>query len=80
MAGRIGAAAIYNDSSLQMLSENDKQNLLRNLARGRVVLVTGAGFSADAMNISGGPLPVGNQLAKSLWKFLYETEYDGKPI
>jgi hypothetical protein len=61
-----------------MLSENDKQNLLRNLVRGRVVLVTGAGFSADATNVSGSTLPVGNQLAKSLWNFLYETEYDDK--
>ena len=61
-----------------MLSENDKQNLVRNLARGRVTLVTGAGFSADAMNISGEHLPVGSQLARSLWKFLYDTDYDGK--
>jgi hypothetical protein len=61
-----------------MLSENDKQNLVRNLARGRVTLVTGAGFSADAINISGGQLPVGNQLAQSLWRFLYETDHDGK--
>jgi hypothetical protein len=61
-----------------MLSENDKQNLVRNLARGRVTLVTGAGFSADAMNISGEHLPVGNQLARSLWMFLYDTDYDDK--
>jgi hypothetical protein len=61
-----------------MLSENDKQNLVRNLVRGRVTLVTGAGFSADATNISGARLPIGNQLAQSLWKFLYETDHDGK--
>lgn len=61
-----------------MLSENDKQNLLRQLARNRVVLVTGAGFSADATNISGGKLPVGSQLTKSLWGFLYDGDYDGK--
>ena len=61
-----------------MLSENDKQNLFRNLARNRVVLVTGAGFSADATNIAGENLPVGNQLAKALWKFLYDGDYDNK--
>ena len=61
-----------------VLSENDKQNLLRNLTRNRVVLVTGAGFSAEATNISGSQLPVGNQLASGLWRFLYDTDYDNR--
>jgi len=59
-----------------MLSENDKQNLLRNLARNRVVLATGAGFSADAVNISGNTLPVGDGLARHIWKALYPSEYE----
>jgi SIR2-like domain len=61
-----------------MLSENDRQNLFRNLARNRVVLVTGAGFSADATNQTGSNLPVGSQLAEALWNFLYDGEYDNK--
>ncbi len=61
-----------------MLSENDKQNLIRNLSRGKVVLVTGAGFSADAVNVVGNHLPVGDQLARLLWGFLYDTDYDGR--
>jgi len=61
-----------------MLSENDKQNLLRNLRRNRVVLVTGAGFSADARNTLGERLPLGGDLTKTFWRFLYDSEYDGR--
>lgn len=61
-----------------MLSENDKQNLLRNLRRNRVILVTGAGFSADAQNALGERLPLGGGLTRTLWRFLYDSEYDGR--
>jgi hypothetical protein len=61
-----------------MLGENDKHTLVRNLMRNRVVLVTGAGFSCDALNVLGRNLPVGTQLAQSLWSYLYDTKYDGK--
>ena len=61
-----------------MLSENDKQNLLRNLVRNRVTLVTGAGFSRDSKNKFGNFLPTGWELASMLWSFLYTTPYDGK--
>jgi hypothetical protein len=59
-----------------MLSENDKQNLLRNLVRNRVVLVTGAGFSMSASNKHGEHLPNGWKLAERLWGFLYDDPYD----
>src|SRR4051794_32775465 len=64
--------------SSPMLSETDRQNLARNLAFGRVVLVTGAGFSRDAKNASGLHLPDSLTLSKSLWEFLYNSSYDGK--
>jgi hypothetical protein len=61
-----------------MLSENDRQGLFRNLARNRVILVTGAGFSADATNVLGQNMPVGDQLACALWHFLYDSGHDGR--
>jgi SIR2-like domain/Holliday junction DNA helicase RuvB P-loop domain len=62
-----------------MLSENDRKNLLGNLDRNRVLLVTGAGFSCEAKNITGAKLPVGSQLAMKLWNHLYDNdEYDGR--
>lgn len=61
-----------------MLSENDKQNLLRNLSRNRVVLVTGAGFSVDAINRVGQRLPLAGALTRALWRFLYDSDYDEK--
>lgn len=60
----------------RMLSENDRQNLFRNLSRNRVVLVTGAGFSKDARNIQGEKLPDSKSLASKLWEYLYGDEYD----
>jgi hypothetical protein len=61
-----------------MLSENDKQTLIRNLSRNRVILVTGSGFSTEAISLCGNKLPVGSQLSKALWTYLYDSEYDGQ--
>jgi hypothetical protein len=61
-----------------VLSENDKHNLIRNLNLGRVVLVTGAGFSKDATNAKQEHLPDATALASDLWAFLYGTPYDEK--
>jgi len=59
-----------------MISENDKQFLFRNLARNRVILVTGAGFSMGASNSDGKALPSSGVLAAQLWAFLYDEPYD----
>ena len=60
-----------------MLSENDRQLLLRNLNSNEVVLVTGAGFSLACKNIFDQNLPDSKRLAKLLWSFLYDDPYDG---
>src|SRR5260370_24316742 len=62
----------------KLLSENDRQNLLRNLNRNRVVLVTGAGFSMDAENSYHHNLPTTKDLSEALWSYLYDDPYDGK--
>lgn len=61
-----------------MLSENDKQTLIRNLNRNQVVLFAGAGFSIDAKNASGEPIPMSDRLSKLLWNFIYDQPYDDK--
>jgi hypothetical protein len=61
-----------------MISSADAKTLIRNLDLNRVVLFTGAGFSVDAENLFKERIPLTNELAKNLWKFLYEEPFDEK--
>lgn len=44
------------------------------IARGKLSLFTGAGFSMDARDINGRGLPSGAQLAEEIWKISYPNE------
>lgn len=47
------------------------------MARGDVVLFTGAGFSADAVNIAGAPMPSVGRLRELLWELCFPgTPYE----
>jgi hypothetical protein len=63
---------------MTMLSITDAKTLTRNMDLNRVVLFAGAGFSVDAKNLFRESIPIGNTLSENLWKFLYDTPYDGK--
>lgn len=64
-----------------MFQTNDEAYILRRLERNEIMLVTGAGFSMMAENISGENLPTSIQFAKKIWKFLeYNGEYDLTPL
>lgn len=58
------------------LDENARLFLARSLEQGRVVLFTGAGFSRDAVSVSGDPIPLGSELKELLW----ELAFPGDPI
>ena len=53
-----------------MLKNTDLQFLKRAIRGGTCLLVTGAGFSSDAKNSLGEPLPSSRQLASDLWAWL----------
>lgn len=44
------------------------------LARGRLMLMSGAGFSADARDLDGRPIPTGDELAAELWELCFPGE------
>ena len=39
--------------------------------RGLVVLFTGAGFSRDALNVQGNPVPLVTEVKRELWRLLF---------
>lgn len=53
-----------------MLNSGDLAYLKRALLSNTAILFTGAGFSRDATNHSGKPLPTGEQFADQLWTYL----------
>ena len=58
-----------------------KERLGSQLAQGRVILFTGAGFSMDAQSRSGKKLPSAGQLTQGLWKLAFPREdYDGSGL
>jgi hypothetical protein len=64
-----------------VLQENDREFLFRALARNNCVLFTGAGFSAEATNQLGRPIPDAWQLANLLWDWLgFTGAYDSSPL
>lgn len=54
-----------------LLDSNATAYLHRHLARGTCILFTGAGFSFDATDLDGNPLPLGRDLASELWDLCY---------
>jgi hypothetical protein len=56
-----------------VLSPQDLQFLLRAMRANKCVLFLGAGFSRDALNKQGKPIPAGWDLGEALWQWL---EYD----
>src|SRR5579863_5872511 len=64
-----------------MLRDGDMQYLRANLRRNRVVLFLGAGFSREAKNAVGDPIPLSSDLAKKLWsKSEFAGDYDGTEL
>lgn len=64
-----------------MFEANDEKYLLRALGQNKVVLFLGAGFSQQARNQHGNPLPSGRELAGLIWNFLgYDGDYDFTPL
>lgn len=57
-----------------MAEEDITSDLGRQLAAGRVVLFTGAGFSVDAKAHDGSPIPSGPELADELWQICFPGE------
>ena len=64
-----------------MLTDHQFKSLERSIRKNRCVLLLGAGFSVDARNQDGDPIPSGKELAGRLWNLLgYQQEhgeYDG---
>ena len=64
-----------------MFLPDDEKYLLRRFAKNEVVLFLGAGFSANATNHQGKPLPLSRELAEAIWGFLaYADQYDGTSL
>ena len=64
-----------------MFSSIDEKYLLRVLSRNDAVLFTGAGFSTDATNQLGQPLPLSSGLARQLWHLVgYQEAYEPTPL
>jgi len=64
-----------------MFTHDQEKFLLRRLNRAELVLFAGAGFSRDAANRLGQPIPTGPELAARIWEFLaFDGEYDGTPL
>jgi hypothetical protein len=63
------------------LDSATRDELGRALRTNRLVLFLGAGFSTDATNQRGEPIPIGLQLCEKLWEFLrYSERYDGTSL
>jgi len=58
-----------------MSLDADLQKLIAGqMARGELILFTGSGFSAAAVNETGGLLPTGAQLRKEIWPLVFPDE------
>lgn len=56
------------------METNDRRLLARQLAEGRVVLFTGAGFSLDAKSKAGTSVPSVTQLRRLLWNIAFPSD------
>jgi hypothetical protein len=64
-----------------MLADNDRKYLFRALDNNACVLLVGAGFSRDALNTLGQPIPDGIGLARLLWTHLaFPGDFDGTDL
>jgi len=64
-----------------MFEKNDEEYLVRAISQNKVVLFLGAGFSAEALNKLGRPLPIGSTLGELMWVWLgYDGQYDGTAL
>ena len=64
-----------------ILNDNDTQYIQLNFRRNRLVLFLGSGFSTDARNARGEPLPGSRGLAQILWAAMgYPGDYDGTEL
>jgi hypothetical protein len=64
-----------------MLPRDWTEWLREHISYGHVALFLGAGFSADAINRVGHPIPTGNGLAQLLWTYLeYAGDWDGTDL
>jgi hypothetical protein len=54
------------------------ERLKAQMARGEVVLFTGAGFSAGAANQAGTPIPQGSNLRDAIWDLIEPGENPGE--
>ena len=52
----------------------NKELLIKKIMSGEVVLITGAGFSADLKDFYGDHLPIGTSLAKEIWPLVFGSE------
>lgn len=57
-----------------MLEGDLLKYFVRHLEQGRLMLVTGAGFSRDAKDYEGRPLPIGLDLARDLWSIAFPSD------
>ncbi|MDH5673699.1 MAG: SIR2 family protein [Myxococcales bacterium] len=74
-------AAVVAPAPPLLLDSADLAYLGGQVARGTVVLFTGAGFSVDAKDLDGRNLPIGDGLARDVWALLFsDEEYDGSPL
>lgn len=65
----------------EMFERNDEQYLIGRLSKNSVLLFLGAGFSREAKNQLGTPIPTSEEFAKTLWNWLgYKDPYDGTSL
>lgn len=57
-----------------MFSKTQEEYLLRRLNKNEVVLFLGAGFSVEAQNKIGENFPIGKELSKKIWQFMYPKD------
>lgn len=62
------------------LDPHHEAHLRESIARGRVILFTGAGFSVQARDASGRHLPTTEQLRGELWQVLFDGEPDDSTL
>ena len=63
------------------LTSADRNYLIRQLGQNDVVLFLGAGFSRDASNRLGNPMPLSSDICREIWSFLrYDNDWDHTPL
>lgn len=63
------------------IEKPDLELLKKAVLTNSAVLFLGAGYSAEATNLAGTPLPVGSGFSRILWEFLgYDGDYDGTSL